>query len=341
MKAKLPESYTIQMASLDEVPRIHQLEEKKSLHYHDVPGFSLERLQNSYQEPGFEMEKSILLVEDQNKNLAALVEVWDVDNPPVHPYVWLAVDPDHERKGLEAYLLEWAEERAGQVFSRLEPDLRVSLRAHVEQSVKNATHALEEAGYQQIRHSFRMRIDMQEPPPAPVWPDGIKLTPYDPEKDAYSIFEVDEEVFSDHFGYVEVEDPEEEFKKFMHHMTGDDSYDPTMWYIARNGDEIVGICICRRYGHEDKVAGHIGILGVRRPWRRQGLGLAMLQHSFGEFYRRGQTTVDLGVDAESLTGATDLYKKAGMYVLRQFNLYDKELRSGKEVSVTSLEASEA
>jgi hypothetical protein len=46
------------------------------------------------------------------------------------------------------------------------------------------------------------------------------------------------------------------------------------------------------------------------------------------------------VDAASLTGATDLYLKAGMFVLRQFDMYEKELRPGKNVSVTSLEPSE-
>ena len=47
--------------------------------------------------------------------------------------------------------------------------------------------------------------------------------------------------------------------------------------------------------------------------------------------------MDLGVDAESLTGATDLYKKVGMIVLRQYDMYEKELRPGKNVSVTTLD----
>ena len=80
-------------------------------------------------------------------------------------------------------------------------------------------------------------------------------------------------------------------------------------------------------------------LGVKRAWRRRGLALALLHQSFGEYYKRGKTKVDLGVDAESLTGATDLYKKAGMFVLRQFDLFEKELRPGIEVSVTGLESS--
>ncbi len=67
------------------------------------------------------------------------------------------------------------------------------------------------------------------------------------------------------------------------------------------------------------------------------MGLAFLQHSFGEFYRRGKRKVSLGVDAENLTGALRLYEKAGMHVHRQFDTYEKEIRPGVEISVQSLE----
>ena len=45
----------------------------------------------------------------------------------------------------------------------------------------------------------------------------------------------------------------------------------------------------------------------------------------------------LDVDAESLTGATRLYEKAGMRVVHQDNQYQKELRAGIELSVEVLE----
>jgi hypothetical protein len=41
------------------------------------------------------------------------------------------------------------------------------------------------------------------------------------------------------------------------------------------------------------------------------------------------------VDAENLTGALNLYRKAGMSVHRQYNLYEKELRAGKELATTT------
>jgi ribosomal protein S18 acetylase RimI-like enzyme len=51
-----------------------------------------------------------------------------------------------------------------------------------------------------------------------------------------------------------------------------------------DGEEIIGICLCRKYGTEDKDAGYISSMSVKRPWRRQGIALARLQHAFGEFY---------------------------------------------------------
>ena len=97
--------------------------------------------------------------------------------------------------------------------------------------------------------------------------------------------------------------------------------DPTLWFIAESGGAIAGVSLCKM---RDDV-GYVGTLGVRRDFRRNGLGLAMLQHSFLEFYRRGVSTVRLDVDAENLTGATRLYQRAGMREVRRFALYQKEL----------------
>ena len=126
---------------------------------------------------------------------------------------------------------------------------------------------------------------MDRAPDAPVWPDGISLRPYDPEQDARAVYEVDEAVFMDHFGFIK-QDPEEGFERFSHHMTGDDSYDPSLWFLAVDeSDEIVAICLCRRYGPEDQEAGYVSSLGVKRPWRRQGIAQALLLEAFGEYYQ--------------------------------------------------------
>ena len=68
------------------------------------------------------------------------------------------------------------------------------------------------------------------------------------------------------------------------------------------------------------------MLGVRRAWRRQGLGEALLLHSFAEFRRRGLTRGTLGVDASSATGATRLYERAGMSVYRDTVFLERQVR---------------
>ena len=112
--------------------------------------------------------------------------------------------------------------------------------------------------------------------------------------------------------------------------------DPSLWYLAMDGDQAVGLALCGVYDNEDRQLGHVNSLGVLRSHRRQGIGQALLRHAFSEYYRRGYKGVTLGVDAENLTGALRLYKKVGMSVHRQFDLYEKELRPGKEISVNAL-----
>jgi ribosomal protein S18 acetylase RimI-like enzyme len=59
------------------------------------------------------------------------------------------------------------------------------------------------------------------------------------------------------------------------------------------------------------------------------LGLALLRHAFGALYARGVRDVSLSVDADSTTGAPQLYTHAGMRPAKSFVRYEKELRPGE------------
>jgi mycothiol synthase len=75
-----------------------------------------------------------------------------------------------------------------------------------------------------------------------------------------------------------------------------------------------------RYG-----GGWVGAIGVRAPWRRRGIGLALLQHTFAAFHERGTTDVRLGVDTQNPSGATRLYERAGMSVELEEVIYERGL----------------
>ena len=90
----------------------------------------------------------------------------------------------------------------------------------------------------------------------------------------------------------------------------------------RAGDEITAGTISTgdTYG-----GGFVHVLFTRRPWRRRGVGAALLADAFGRFWPRGERCIGLGVDAASTTGAFRLYERAGMAPSLGWVMYEKEL----------------
>jgi ribosomal protein S18 acetylase RimI-like enzyme len=125
-----------------------------------------------------------------------------------------------------------------------------------------------------------------------------------------------EEAFADHWGHAP-----RSFEDWEQAMLQRDGFDPTLTFMAFDGNEVAGVAV-NRY----RDIAWVGQLAVRRAWRKRGVGLALLLQSFNEFYRRGDRVVGLGVDAQSLTGATRLYEKAGMHVTKRYDTYEKVIR---------------
>jgi ribosomal protein S18 acetylase RimI-like enzyme len=171
-------------------------------------------------------------------------------------------------------------------------------------------------GYAPVRHFFRMVIELEREPPAPQWPPGLEPRAFDP-LDAAAFHAAVEEAFADEFGHVP-----ETFEAWRARRVEAPEATLDLWLAVWDGDEIAATLMCDR---ERFGMGWIGSVGVREPWRRRGLGLALLHHAFGEFWRLGQHRVALGVDAENPTGATRLYERAGMRVLFDYVLFEKRL----------------
>lgn len=290
-------------------------------------------LREDWTSPGFNPDEDIRLVLSPTGELVGYIEVWTTAKPPVHPWIWGRVHPDFGGLGIGTSLLEWAEERACRVLPDLEPDLRFAPRIGVPRAAVESKRLFEARGFQYIRSFYEMRIEMNDAPPAPEWSRGIALKTGSHEE-LPAIYRAFKESFRDHFGYVE-EPYEEGLARFTHFMTSEGN-DPSMWFLAMDGGEIAGLSLCRPKSDSDPGMGWVNTLGVRRAWRKRGVGLALLRHSFGEFYRRGIRKAGLGVDAESLTGALRLYEKAGMSVHLTFDSYEKTIRGGREISVESL-----
>jgi len=282
-----------------------------------------DELEREWKSPGFDLEKNAWVVETDDGRIVGHEEFNDR-----HAHASLMGDgyvhPEFMGRGIGTAMLRVLEARAREEMKLAEPDLRVFIRngMSIGDVVSRQMHETE--GYRPIRFSWRMEITLDGPPSAVVWPDGTELRPFVLEQHNRLVFEAHEEAFSDHWGHTPGT-----FERWQHHMTSRADFDPSLWFIAWDGRsaQIAGYCLCRyRMG-----IGWIGTLGVRRAWRKRGLGEAVLLHSFAELYNRGTKTIGLGVDAENPTGATRLYEKAGMHVAAEYVIYEKELRAGRDI----------
>ncbi|HUH14887.1 MAG TPA: GNAT family N-acetyltransferase [Gaiellaceae bacterium] len=231
-----------------------------------------------------------------------LIGYADADPTRDEPPLWwcdVKVDPDADAAEVVPELVAWLEDRAGEG----------RLRVWTSETDARIVEAFAALGFEPLRHSYRMEIDLAAAGRAPEWPDGISVR-----------IATDDDHRPVHAAMVEVwqdtNDPvDETFEEWAHWHVQRDSYDPELWLLAHAGDELAGFAVCR-VDPVDPAAGYVALLGVRRPWRRRGLGEALLLHAFETFRRKGLTRGTLGVDASSVTGATRLYERAGMSVYR-------------------------
>jgi mycothiol synthase len=228
-------------------------------------------------------------------------ELWEVEG---------YVHPDALGRGIGGMIAAGLDEEAARAGARrvhssvLEPD-------------SAGRRLLESLGYRAVRVFREMRIELEAPPTAPVWPDGLRVVPFDPEHDALEFHAAHQEAFADHWEYT----PRDFAAWSKRHLAGE-RFDPTLWCVIRAGDEIAAGTICTgdTYG-----GGFVHALFTRRPWRTQGVGAALLRDAFGRFWERGEHSVGLGVDAANDTGAFRLYERAGMAPALGWVAYEKRL----------------
>ena len=295
--------------------------------------FELDDLISDWTSPGVNIEEMILVLEDDQGQIIGYTEVWDTTNPHVVKYVWAVLHPDYWDQDRYFEMLAWAEDCARNRISLAPPGTRVTLSQGTSNKDLQRKEALEAYGFKLVRHFYRMQMELQSTPLAPEIPDGIRIEPIFIETELKAAILAMDDGFRDHLGYVE-RPIEEELRQWEHFLKNDKDFDPSLWYLAKADDQIVGVCRCAPKTVEDPDMGWVNQLCVRKPWRCQGLGMALLLTSFNEFHNRGKARVGLAVDASSLTNATRLYERAGMHVSLQYNTYEMELRPGEDLSTT-------
>jgi ribosomal protein S18 acetylase RimI-like enzyme len=257
----------------------------------------------------FELDQLVVLVAEGPSGIEAYA-----DMQPRGDGVTAEIDPRElpSRPGAIAPLLADLERRAAGWG-------REVVRATIASAEEGTRRVLEARGYEPVRHSFRMLIELDGTEAQPAWPEGVAVRPMRPGEEE-AVHAAVMEFFADHWGFVR-----QPFETWRRHTVESPLVRLDLWFLALAGDKIAGVCLCG--GHESGEPGYgwVETLGVRPAWRRRGLGEALLRHAFAAFAAEGATRVGLSVDGENTTGAVRLYERAGLRVVRRYDTYERRL----------------
>ncbi|NJD57867.1 MAG: N-acetyltransferase [Anaerolineales bacterium] len=254
---------------------------------------------------------------------------WEVDGSRT----WVGfhfgnVIPKWRRKGIGSTLLRFNEERLGQIACQLKDsgslpsDAPCILENFVSCTEVDRINLLKRRGYKPARYTFEMvRPNLENIPDLPL-PVGMEVRLATPDH-MRLIWEASNEAFQDHWGYIP--DPWEEYEQMM----SDPDFDPSLWRVAWQGDQIAGMVLSfinkdenEMYG---RLRGYTENICVRRPWRKQGLAKALIALSLKALKERGMLEAALGVDTQNTSGALNLYKFMGYQVVKNGTIYRKPL----------------
>jgi ribosomal protein S18 acetylase RimI-like enzyme len=155
---------------------------------------------------------------------------------------------------------------------------------------------------------IRMRRSLADPVPEPVWPAGIRLVPFEPDRHAQKVHALLAEAYSRGGGYVEP------FPIWWPSLRDDPDYDQALVFVAADEQGgIVGAAQCW-------TSAFVKDLAVAPAMRRQGLGSALLNQVFHAFRERGAAFVDLKVHSDNPSGALRLYRSHGFEQIESYRL---------------------
>lgn len=233
------------------------------------------------------------------------------------------VHPSWRRRGIGGALLKADEARLREIAAG-HPEAEPKFLASESSDGNPGNEAmLRGAGYEPVRYFYEMVAPSLDGVQAPPMPDGIELRTVT--RDQYrAIWEAMAEAFRDHWG--ESEWVEADWRRFE---AEPENADPAMWRVGWAGDEIAGVIVTTEPEEENRRHGrrraYVASVSVRRPWRRRGLARALLARSLVAAREAGFTSASLGVDSDSPTGATDLYRSLGFEPEKTFVVWRKPL----------------
>jgi mycothiol synthase len=326
----LPEGFLVRPATMDDLDAVAELlfviEKAKYGKSESTVSSYREWIRSVWETPGFQLATDSWIVVAPDRRCVGYITLWRPEHAPEHMVASPRVHPTLSWQGIELYLLRRAEMEAREKMAKLAPEVQGVFNSWVDGPDAEAEQMLMSEEFTASLYFLRMEIELQEMPTEPAWPAGITISPYVRGQDDRAVFDALEDAFRD----TEEYEPGN-FDEWCHDIFTRENFDPSLWMLLMEGDQIIGTALCWHDVGEEGSIGLIESFGIRPPWRKRGLALMLLQHCFGEFYHRCITRCGLNVDVRNFS-ATRLYERAGMQRVPRYEVrYQKTLREASEM----------
>jgi len=280
------------------------------------------------------ISSSKVVVEDANGRIVGYAYVADKENSFVFE-TGCGVHPEHQESGVGSMLLKWAQDKASALNKKGPNGIRSVLQVNIFESDLEMMRLVENEGFSRMREWSHYEIQLTEAP-AQNFFEGIKIRPFNHDWDLAG--PVMDAAFIDHWGAyslpsIDSPDTIENDKSGNKEDVEDDSYSNADGYcfIAFAEDDVAGGILCNARLVEFKNTGCVGSVFVNPKYRRLGVGRGLMLSAFNAFWQSGVRRVILDTDSQSFSDSEKFYTGLGMNIYRREFLYEKEIRSGREI----------
>ncbi|AFY83633.1 GNAT family N-acetyltransferase [Oscillatoria acuminata] len=271
--------------------------------------------------------RSRRLWKDSNGHLRGFGQLW-IPEPDkrLDGYLWFYVDPQDALQNsftdgiipLETEILDWAENRLREIGNKSGLSIHLHTKTRAEALIRIST--LERHNFSLERTFLTLVKSDLETLPTPEFPSGFNVRSVEAPRDNQAWVDLYNESFIDHWDHHDL--TLSSFQDWQQNP----NYQPEFDLVAVAPDgTFAALCqssLQTALPHSSKT-GWIRWLGTRRGFRRMGLGRSILLAAMERLYAAGATSIKLGVDADSATGATRLYDAMGFRPVQSWLSYVK------------------
>jgi len=224
-------------------------------------------------------------------------------------YITLRVMPDWQGSGVDAAMLNWAENRLIKIAAQHPAGLERVFSSHLSENSTVQRALLESCGYQPARYFMRMRRGLENLPESPL-PEGVEVRPMLP-RDYRALWDASVEGFKDEWSSTRV--TEVEYQRWL----TSSEFQPLIWQIAWDTREntIIGMVLNYIDPLENEAfrrfRGYTEGICVLPNWRGKGVARALICRSLAMMKALNMQEVALTVDSDNPSGAQRLYLGLG------------------------------